>query len=86
MSDVLDKEDPIVAAKYLRDRLLDKEHYFTSTSPALMGHIGPRYVQYISGSCREATDFGIYLFRSLGIPCGVDFVPMRSGVNAGHFG
>ena len=71
MSDVLDKEDPIVAAKYLRDRLLDKEHYFTSTSPALMGHIGPRYVQYISGSCREATDFGIYLFRSLGIPCGV---------------
>lgn len=85
MSDVLDKEDPIVAAKYLRDRLLDKEHYFTSTSPALMGHIGPRYVQYISGSCREATDFGIYLFRSLGIPCGVDFVPMRSGVNAGHF-
>ena len=36
MSDVLDKEDPIVAAKYLRDRLLDKEHYFTSTSPALM--------------------------------------------------
>ena len=82
MSDVLDKEDPIVAAKYLRDRLLDKEHYFTSTSPALMGHIGPRYVQYISGSCREATDFGIYLFRSLGIPCGVDFVPMRSGVNA----
>lgn len=83
MSDVLDKEDPIVAAKYLRDRLLDKEHYFTSTSPALMGHIGPRYVQYISGSCREATDFGIYLFRSLGIPCGVDFVPMRSGVNAG---
>jgi len=84
MSDVLDKEDPIVAAKYLRDRLLDKEHYFTSTSPALMGHIGPRYVQYISGSCREATDFGIYLFRSLGIPCGVDFVPMRSGVNAGH--
>ena len=76
MSDVLDKEDPIVAAKYLRDRLLDKEHYFTSTSPALMGHIGPRYVQYISGSCREATDFGIYLFRSLGIPCGVDFVPM----------
>lgn len=86
MSDVLDKEDPIVAAKYLRDRLLDKEHYFTSTSPALMGHIGPRYVQYISGSCREATDFGVYLFRSLGIPCGVDFVPMRSGVNAGHFG
>ena len=85
MSEVLDKEDPIVAAKYLRDRLLDKEHYFTSTSPALMGHIGPRYVQYISGSCREATDFGIYLFRSLGIPCGVDFVPMRSGVNAGHF-
>ena len=31
----------LFAAKYLRDRLLDKEHYFTSTSPALMGHIGP---------------------------------------------
>ncbi len=30
-----DNKDPIVAAKYLRDRLLDKKHYFTSTSPAL---------------------------------------------------
>ena len=53
--------------------------------PYPFGHIGPEYVQYLSGTCREVTDFGVYLFRALGIPCAIDFVPVRSYVNAGHF-
>ena len=49
MSNTLDKEDPVVAASYLIERLLDKEHIFTSVTPTSFGHIGPEYVQYLSG-------------------------------------
>lgn len=75
MSNTLDKEDPVVAASYLIERLPNKEHIFTSVTPTAFGHIGPEYVQYLSGSCREVTDFGVYLFRALGIPCAIDFIP-----------
>ena len=85
MSDSLDIEDPVVAANYLINKLPDKWHYYTSTTPYSFGHIGPEYVQYLSGTCREVTDFAVYLFRALGIPCAIDFVPVRSYVNAGHF-
>lgn len=85
MSDSLDIEDPVVAANYLISKLPDKSYYYTSVTPYPFGHIGPEYVQYLSGTCREVTDFGVYLFRALGIPCAIDFVPVRSYVNAGHF-
>ena len=85
MSDSLDIENPVVAANYLINKLPDKWHYYTSTTPYSFGHIGPEYVQYLSGTCREVTDFAVYLFRALGIPCTIDFVPVRSYVNAGHF-
>ena len=85
MSNTLDKEDPVVAASYLIERLLDKEHIFTSVTPTSFGHIGPEYVQYLLGSCREVTDFCVYLFRALGIPCAIDFIPMSGSGSAGHF-
>lgn len=85
MSDSLDIEDPIVAANYLISKLPDKNYYYTSVTPYNFGHLGPSHVQYLSGSCREVTDFAIYLFRALGIPCAIDYVPVRSYINAGHF-
>lgn len=85
MSDSLDIEDPVVAANYLISKLPDKSYYYTSVTPYPFGHIGPEYVQYLSGTCREVTDFAVYLFRALGIPCAIDFVPARSYINAGHF-
>ncbi|MBD3589314.1 transglutaminase domain-containing protein [Bacteroides sp. GM023] len=85
MSDSLDIEDPVVAANYLISKLPDKSYYYTSVTPYPFGHIGPEYVQYLSGTCREVTDFAMYLFRALGIPCAIDFVPVRSYINAGHF-
>ena len=85
MSDSLDIEDPVVAANYLISKLPDKSYYYTSVTPYPFWHIGPEYVQYLSGTCREVTDFAVYLFRALGIPCAIDFVPARSYINAGHF-
>lgn len=84
-SETLDKEDPVVVANYLIEHLPDNEYYYTSVTPYSFGHIGPKHVQYVSGSCREVTDFGLYLFRALGIPCAIDFIPVRSYVNAEHF-
>lgn len=85
MSDTLDKEDPLIAANYLINRLPDKEYRYTGTTPTTLGHLGPQYVQYQTGTCREVTDFSMYMLRALGIPCAIDFVPARSNVNAGHF-
>lgn len=85
MSNSLDIEDPVVAANYLISKFPDKSYYYTSVVPYSFGHIGPEYVQNMSGTCREMADFGMYLFRALGIPCAVDFVPVRSNMNAGHF-
>lgn len=85
ISDSLDIEDPVVAANYLISKLPDKSYYYTSVTPYPFGHIGPEYVQNLSGTCREVTDFAVYLFRALGIPCAIDFVPVRSYINAGHF-
>lgn len=84
-SDSLDIEDPVVAANYLINKLPDRSYYYTSVAPYPFGHIGPEYVQYLSGTCREVTDFAVYLFRALGIPCAIDYVPARIYVNAGHF-
>ena len=84
ISDTLDKEDPFVAARYLMDRLPDKKTYYTSIAPFSFGHIGPDFVQNLTGSCRELTDFAIYLFRALGIPCSIDFLPARGDHNASH--
>ena len=85
MSSTLDKEDPLVAARYLMARLPDKKTFYTSIAPFSFGHIGPEFVQYQVGSCKELTDFQIYLFRALGIPCAIDYLPARNDTNAGHF-
>lgn len=85
MSNSPDKEDPAFAANYLRKRLPDKEHYYTTVAPYYFGHIGPEYAQYLSGSCNDVADFGIYLFRALGIPCAIDFLPALSDGNSSHY-
>ncbi len=84
-SDSPDKEDPVTVANYLIQRLPHKYHYYTGVFPYSFGHIGAKHVQYLTGSCQEVTDFAVYLFRALGIPCAVDFMPMRDRVNVGHF-
>lgn len=85
MSDALDVEDPIVAANYLIRKLPDTSFRFTSTVPVSFGHVGPDHVEYMTGTCREVTDFAVYLFRALGIPCTVDWVIQREGNNASHY-
>ena len=46
--------------------------------------MGPEVVQQKTGSCRELTDFVVYVCRALGIPCAIDFMPIRGDENDSH--
>jgi hypothetical protein len=77
--------DPLFAARIILDSLSKGEKHFTTILPNLP-HIGPKLCeQWRTGSCRELTDLTVYVLRSLGIPCGVDFMPIHARGNAGHF-
>jgi hypothetical protein len=76
--------DPLFAAQIVFDSLSQGEKHFTTALPA-MPHIGPDLCeQWISGTCRELTDLTVYVLRALGIPCGIDFLPVHARVSAGH--
>lgn len=85
-STLLDREDPIQAALYLSKAITSSdETYFTTASPASLPHVGPVVAQLRCGSCRELSDFLIYACRALGIPCSIDYMPLRGNDNARHF-
>lgn len=82
--DIQHLNEPIDAISLLMDSLTKKDFRFTMTAPPNMPNVGPVYAELLCGSCRELTDFSVYVGRSLGIPCAVDFSPMRGDVNDGH--
>lgn len=83
-SAVLDNEDPAVAARVLLDSLRRGKVVFTTAAPGSLPHVGATVAQLKAGSCREFTDFTVYVCRALGIPCTVDFMPLRGDENDSH--
>lgn len=63
------------------DSLIKKDFRFTMKVPPNMPNVGPFYLDLLCSFYRELTDFSIYVGRSLGIPCAIDFLPMRGDVN-----
>ena len=81
----MEKEDPISAAICLSEALLKLDQiFFTTFSPGYIPHVGPDAAAYKSGSCRELSDFFLYVCRALGIPCAIDYMPVRGDDNSGH--
>lgn len=80
-----DSADPVEALRFLLGKLpYVYEPIYTSQAFMAFPHIGPEYVQYVTGSCREFSDFVIYVCRALGIPCAFnEAVNMHRG-NNGH--
>lgn len=79
-----DASDPFVAAYTIIQSLCNEEKHFTAILPDLP-HVGPHILdKWRSGSCRDLTDLTIYILRSLGIVCGVDFLPILSLADTGH--
>jgi hypothetical protein len=78
-------KDPINAVRHLMRHITRREEIrFTTVAPASLPHVGASVAQFKSGSCKELTDYAVYACRALGIPCHVDFVPMRGNDNVGH--
>lgn len=83
-SKVFDVEDPIVAAQCIIDSIRKGDTFFTTTAPAPLPRVGYEVAQLKTGSCRELTDYVIYVCRALGIPCAIDFMPIRGDENDSH--
>lgn len=77
-------DDPMFAARAILDTLSNLIGDFTFTGLIDSPHVGPKVIEYKSGSCREFTDFAVYAMRSLGIPCGIEVI-VRGDANANHF-
>jgi transglutaminase-like putative cysteine protease len=85
-STAVNADDPLTAVRLIMQHITEREDvYFTTTTPAHYPHITPALSLYKSGNCRELTGYAVYVCRALGIPCHIDFMPVRGDDNVGHF-
>lgn len=77
-------EDPLTAAQVLISTLSKEEKFFTAqasriplASPLLMD-------KYRAGSCRDMADLTVSIFRAVGIPSGIEFIPIHGCLNTSH--
>ena len=72
------------AAFVVRDSLLRTPHYFTGEMGTSV-RVGPRIADWRSGSCLDLCDALVYIYRALGIPCGIEELPLRGNNNVPHY-
>ncbi|MCD8317979.1 MAG: hypothetical protein LUC45_03615, partial [Paraprevotella sp.] len=77
-------ENPTFAAHVILDSLLRAPFYFTGEMGTCV-RIGPRIVDWRGGSCLDLCDMLVYIYRALGIPCGIEELPLRGNNNAPHY-
>lgn len=77
-------ENPVHAAFVVRDSLLRTPHYFTGEMGTSV-RVGPRIADWRSGSCLDLCDALVYIYRALGIPCGIEELPLRGNNNVPHY-
>lgn len=78
------KLKPTYIVSVLLDSLLKKTFYFTGEISSEV-RVGPDIVETRGGSCLDLSDMLVYICRALGVPCGIDCLPMRGDNNAPHF-
>jgi hypothetical protein len=78
-------DDPVTAASIVSRSLKNRPARLTMISPPGFPRLGPNGSQYLSGTCQNITDHIVYVYRSLGIPCHIDFMPLRGDNNSAHF-
>ena len=78
------KQRPTYVATVLLDTLLRAPFHFTEELSTEV-RVGPRIVDSRGGSCLDLSDMLVYIYRALGIPCGIDIMPMRGNNNAPHY-
>ena len=75
---------PTYAAHLVLDSLLRAPFYFTGEMGTNI-RIGPQIADWRGGSCLDLCDMMVYICRALGIPCGIEELPMRGNNNAPHY-
>jgi len=76
--------DPLAAARIVINFLCKEDKFFT-TSTSHIPLKSPLFLDnHRAASCREMADLTVYILRSLGIPCGIDFLPLHGRGNEGH--
>lgn len=75
---------PTYAAHLVLDSLLRAPFYFTGEMGTNI-RIGPQIADWRGGSCLDLCDMIVYICRALGIPCGIEELPMRGNNNAPHY-
>ena len=76
--------NPTYAAHILLDSLLKEPFYFTGEMNTGI-RIGPQIVDWRGGSCLDLCDMLVYIYRALGIPCGIEELPLRGNNNVPHY-
>lgn len=78
------KQDPTYIVTALLDTLIKEPFHFTGEISSEI-RVGPGIVDTRGGSCLDLADMMVYICRALGVPCGIDQMPMRGDNNAPHY-
>lgn len=83
--DSLETDDPVIAAKHLRDAILKEKGKprFTMKRPGGYPSLDAFNALYFNGSCDDLAQFTLFAFRSVGIPCTIDFISICGNYNLG---
>lgn len=79
-------EDPVSAAKVFRKNIIKTMNTprFTLTRPNGYPLPDAETAKNLTGTCGDISQFILLAFRSAGIPCTMDFMPMRGDTNYSH--
>lgn len=84
--DSLSNEDPVSAAKVFREKIIKTMNAprFTLTRPNGYPLLDAETAKNLTGNCGDISQFILLAFRSAGIPCTMDYMPMRGDTNYSH--
>jgi hypothetical protein len=79
-------EDPISAANVFRENIIKTMNVprFTLTRPNGYPLPDAETAKNLTGTCADISQFILLAFRSAGIPCTMDYMPMRGDTNYSH--
>ena len=82
----LETDGPVVAAKHLREAILKEKGKprFTMMRPGGYPNLDAFNAMSFNGSCDDLAQFTLFAFRSVGIPCTIDFISICGNYNLGH--
>lgn len=84
--DSIKTDDPVIIARHLREMILKEKGNpkFTMIKPVNYPSLDAFTAEYFNGSCDDIAQFTLFLFRTVGIPCTIDYMPVKSDRNVGH--